>query len=111
MSAISVPSPEDEQNELFYNRKKLFANNKESGSDVLYLAGFYKSFDNGSRSIILTTVANASVEKIHNRTPVILEKQLIDSWLSDEGVAEDYLKENMPTLLRKAFWIFAVSFK
>ncbi|WP_321383483.1 SOS response-associated peptidase family protein [uncultured Enterococcus sp.] len=59
---------------------------KESRSDVLYLAGFFKKFDDGNRSIILTTAANASVEKSHNRMPFILEKKLIDCWLSDEGL-------------------------
>lgn len=75
---------------------------RQNGSEVLYLAGFYKPFDNENRSIILTTAANASVEKIHNRMPVILEKQLIDQWLSDEEFAEDYLKEKMPTLVSQS---------
>ncbi|MCB5952757.1 hypothetical protein LI951_11825 [Enterococcus sp. BWT-B8] len=34
--------------------------------------------------------------------PVILEKNQIDSWLSDEGFAEDYLKEQMPDLVSTA---------
>jgi len=74
----------------------------EGGSDILYLGGFYKSFDDGQRSIILTTAANDSVEQIHNRMPVIIEKNAIDAWLSDEEFAEDYLKKEMPALTSRA---------
>ncbi|MGC6770341.1 SOS response-associated peptidase family protein [Enterococcus sp. LJL51] len=73
----------------------------EGGSELLYLAGSYKKFDDGQRSIILTTAANDSVEQIHKRMPVIIEKKAIDAWLSDEEFAEDYLKKEMPKLISK----------
>jgi putative SOS response-associated peptidase YedK len=78
-------------------RKFLF---REKDSEILYLAGFYKNFEDGNRSIILTTAANKSIEAIHNRMPVILEKDTIDRWLYDDQFAEDYLKESMPDLIK-----------
>ena len=69
-----------------------------------------KYYDNGNRSIILTTVANASVEKIHNRMPVILEKNMIDRWLeawrdwrlrkmTRNRIVEDYQDRKMGRIL------------
>lgn len=68
---------------------------REKDSKVLYLAGFYKNFEDGNRSIILTTVANKSIAAIHNRMPMILEKDTIEKWLFDDPFAVDYLKEQM----------------
>ncbi|MGX7203054.1 hypothetical protein BCR22_11980 [Enterococcus plantarum] len=72
---------------------------REKDSEILYLAGFYKKFEDGNRSIILTTAANKSIAEIHNRMPVILEKDTIDRWLFDYQFAESYLKEQMPMLI------------
>ncbi|MCA5014527.1 MULTISPECIES: SOS response-associated peptidase [unclassified Enterococcus] len=80
-------------------RKFLF---REKGAKILYLAGFYKKFEDGNRSIILTTAANKSIEAIHNRMPVILEKETIDRWLFDDQFATDYLKQPMPDLISSA---------
>ena len=67
-------------------------------TEVLYLAGFYKKVDDTPRSIILTTAANSSVQKIHDRMPLIIDKPLIDSWLTDVNFAERFLQSNMPEL-------------
>ena len=77
-------------------RKFLF---RKKDSELLYIAGFYKKFEDGNRSIILTTSANKSIAEIHNRMPVILEKDTIDRWLFDDKFAESYLKEPMPMLI------------
>lgn len=78
------------------DKKKFFF--REKGSEILYLARFYKKFEDGNRSIILTTAANESIEAIHNRMPVILEKDTIDSWLFDNSFAKDYTTKTIPTL-------------
>ncbi len=45
---------------------------------VLYMAGFYNCFQGEDRFIIITTQANTSVQKVHNRMPLILEdKELV----------------------------------
>jgi len=48
-------------------------------SKVLYLAGFWKS----GRFIILTTQANHSIEDVHDRMPLTLERDEIENWLFD----------------------------
>ena len=70
----------------------------DSQSTALYLAGFYKKFEDGNRSIIITTAANQSVDQIHDRMPLILTKQMIDQWLFDDQFAETFLKAKMPML-------------
>ena len=42
-------------------------------SSVLYMAGFCDWFENERRFVILTTTANNSMKKIHDRMPLILE--------------------------------------
>lgn len=54
----------------------------------LYLAGFYDRFDKEDRFVILTTVANASMRPVHDRMPLVLEKDQIRSWLWEEKQAQ-----------------------
>lgn len=53
-------------------------------SPLLYMAGFYRYFQEEKRFIILTTKANASVERVHDRMPVLLEKEEIESWVFED---------------------------
>ena len=46
-----------------------------SDSTVMYLAGFCDWFENERRFVILTTAANESMKKVHDRMPLILEKE------------------------------------
>ncbi|MBO1307430.1 SOS response-associated peptidase family protein [Enterococcus sp. 669A] len=64
------------------NKQKVLFQN--STGKALYLAGFYKRFDDGNRSIILTTNANESVLAVHERMPLINElvRQTIASKVS-----------------------------
>ena len=48
------------------------------------MAGFYRYFQEEKRFIILTTKANASVERVHDRMPVLLEKEEIESWVFED---------------------------
>ena len=41
----------------------------------MYIAGLYNNFDGERWFAILTTDANASMQKIHNRMPVVLRIQ------------------------------------
>lgn len=66
--------------------------------DTVYMAGFYDLTDIGERFIIITTQANASMIKIHDRMPLILEKGQIKDWLLDD-TAVDYLLRQTPVLL------------
>ena len=69
-------------------------------SPVLYMAGIWNHFENGDRFVILTTQANASVAPIHERMPLILEKNELENWVYEDGYAE-YLLRKTPVLLKR----------
>ncbi len=61
--------------------------------EPLYMAGFYNLFGEEDRYVILTTEANSSVEKVHKRMPLLLEKSEVTSWITKEEETEKYLKQ------------------
>lgn len=67
---------------------------------TIYMAGFYNCFDGEERFVILTTKANASMEKIHDRMPLILPENEIKRWIFDDCAAEKYLSQPSPMLTR-----------
>ena len=58
---------------------------------VLYMAGFYKRFEEEDRFVILTTKANGSMRDVHDRMPLILEENEVEEWLYDDNGFEQYL--------------------
>ena len=60
----------------FYEWNRLKEKNTFSRYDapVLYMAGFCDWFENERRFVIMTTAANESMIKVHDRMPLILEK-------------------------------------
>lgn len=75
----------------FYREKK----------DMLYFAGFYRSFEKEDRFIILTTAANDSMKQTHDRMPVILEKDEILPWIREEKEIRHFLEKKMPELIHE----------
>lgn len=71
------------------------------GESILYLAGFFKQFEDGVRFIILTTEPNESTKSVHNRMPVILQRDYIESWMWDTSWSIVYLHTVMPRLSKK----------
>ena len=67
-------------------------------SDVLFLAGCFKMQEGQERFVILTTQANASVEPVHDRMPLILEREEVETWILDDQAAE-HLLHKTPVLL------------
>ena len=68
---------------IFLNTKELFA-----------FAGLWEEYEDDDQNTvhtftIITTTANSSISKIHDRMPVILEPQLEKSWLDPEFSSED----------------------
>lgn len=57
-------------------------------SPVLYMAGFYNSFQGEDRFIIITTSANDSVKAVHDRMPLILENTELEDWILDDSFLE-----------------------
>ncbi len=64
----------------------------------LYIAGIYSKFDDEERSILLTTAPNESVSPVHNRMPLILEKDQINKWIYSRSYAQAILNAKMPAL-------------
>ena len=78
------------------SKEKNIFRRKDRGT--VYMAGFYDLTASGERFIIITTQANASMIKIHDRMPLILEKGQIKDWLLDD-TAVDCLLQQTPVLL------------
>jgi putative SOS response-associated peptidase YedK len=68
------------------------------GENMVYMAGMYNS-DN--KFVILTTKANESMEKIHSRMPVIVEKKYLRNWIFDSGFAMNMIKQTPPEMIWK----------
>lgn len=83
-------------------KRKLLFTSRES--DVFYLGGFYRIHKTGAgfetESIIMTTKPNESVSPIHDRMPLIIQKDHIKEWITDLDFARNYLTADMPELIR-----------
>jgi putative SOS response-associated peptidase YedK len=71
---------------------------RRNDRDTVCMAGFYDFTDAGERFVIITTQANESMIKVHDRMPLILEKGQIKEWLSDDLQMEHLLRQT-PVLL------------
>lgn len=69
-------------------------------SDGLFLAGCFGMYDSQERFVILTTEANPSVKPIHDRMPLILEREEIKQWLLDDHIIEHILHKT-PIMLKR----------
>ena len=69
-------------------------------SPVIFLAGFYQRTEVAldGRYVILTTAANASMEPVHDRMPLMIAEKDISAWLSDESAVQGLLRQEMPLL-------------
>ncbi|MBR0091597.1 MAG: SOS response-associated peptidase [Lachnospiraceae bacterium] len=69
-------------------------------SPILFLAGIYQRTEGSpdGRFVILTTGANASMEPVHDRMPLMIAGKDINAWLSDESEVHDLLRREMPQL-------------
>lgn len=85
----------------FYEWNRLKEKNTFTRPDarVLYIAGFCDWFENERRFVILTTKANASMEKVHERMPLILEKEQTVDWFQNEKMEK--LLQYTPIMLKR----------
>ncbi|MCI7813743.1 MAG: SOS response-associated peptidase [Robinsoniella sp.] len=70
--------------------------------DLLFFAGFSDMIENEPRFVILTTQANDSMVKVHDRMPLILEKEQIDDWLKKDDSVMPILHQTLALLNRWA---------
>lgn len=66
---------------------------------VMLFAGIWNTYGLDNRVAILTTEANDSMEKIHDRMPLIMEQNEIDTWLYDDNSVEFLLHKRPGELL------------
>lgn len=71
------------------------------GQPVLYMAGLYNRYQGEERFVILTTEANDSMRPVHDRMPLVLEREELPRWLKEEGLAESFLQKTPPLLERR----------
>ena len=83
-----------------WNRSKEKAVFTHRESPVFYMAGLYRRFDGEDRFVVLTTQANASVAPVHERMPLILEADELETWLNDDAGAAKLLAKTPGMLTR-----------
>jgi putative SOS response-associated peptidase YedK len=70
---------------------------------LIYMAGFYNVYEKQGiylpGFVILTTAASPSVQAIHGRMPVIIEKHEQESWLKDQYFALHVIGRKGPQLV------------
>ena len=69
-------------------------------SPVLFMAGCYNQYDQ-DRFVILTTDANPSVSPVHERMPLILEPDELESWVLDDRATE-FMLHKTPVMLKSS---------
>ncbi len=72
---------------------------RRQDSGIIYLAGIYDMSGNRDCFAILTTAANASMEKIHDRMPLMIEEKDVSAWIFEENRTEEFLRMDMPRLV------------
>lgn len=64
---------------------------------LLLLAGFYREEQGVPKYTILTTEANGSMVRVHDRMPVMIGRDEIRPWIEDDSRLTDFLgREQMP---------------
>ena len=99
----------------FYEWSKLDNKSKDKylfnapDNPLLYMAGLYTNYTSTEKSeqlterfVILTREANTCIKDIHNRMPVILQKDELVHWLKDYDFATDIMSRDNIDLVRKA---------
>ena len=67
---------------------------------ILYIAGIYHRDPTGDRFAVLTRNANACMEEVHDRMPVLISEEDISGWLFSKEKAAKLLKSSCD-ILRK----------
>lgn len=83
-------------------RKEKFTFRRTDDASVLYMAGCYRAYEGQNRFVILTTQANNSVATVHERMPLILERQEMEDWVMEDGAVEFILRKTPPMLRRSS---------
>ena len=78
--------------------KQKYKFNFSNDPQTLFIAGGYNYFDNIAQSSLFTTAPNESMVQIHDRMPLILQKNQINAWIYNDDFAKSFLDSAMPQL-------------
>lgn len=65
---------------------------------ALYLAGLWNDYGGQRRCVILTTAANPSMAGIHDRMPLVLEREQLADWVHSPQATGELLRQTPPAL-------------
>ncbi|MDO4331198.1 MAG: SOS response-associated peptidase family protein [Eubacteriales bacterium] len=68
---------------------------------VLYLAGIFSNDPEKECVTILTAQANAAMQPVHDRMPLLIPEKELDRWMADTKWAAQFLRETPPLLKRE----------
>ena len=84
-----------------WNREKQKVTFCSRHKGILFMAGFYQMQEDGPHFIILTTAANESVRPVHERMPLILDKEEMLLWIREDSKVSSFLNKSSPLLERR----------
>ncbi len=84
-----------------WNSRKEKNTFRRMDAPVLFMAGCSRRYEDGDHFVILTTVANSSMEQVHDRMPLILEREEIMDWILDDKKVDQILHKTPCLLERK----------
>lgn len=69
------------------------------GEGLIFLAGLYRNENGTDKYTILTTCANDSMIKVHDRMPVMIGQDEIKPWITDDSKISDFLTRQQAELV------------
>lgn len=85
-----------------WNAKKEKYTFRKKDKSLMWFAGFYNLEQNEDRFVILTTAANASMQPVHDRMPLILDNNEIIPWILGDLHSYDNILKKVPEQLEKS---------
>ena len=73
---------------------------RQPETPLMYLAALIDFFEGERRFVIITTEANESVRKIHDRMPLIIGRNQLEDWILDDSMTQRILTQDQPALSR-----------
>ncbi len=85
------------------NTKKVKFAIQTEGSDRTFIAGLYRYEEHGGMQVpmfsILTQEAAGSVRDIHDRMPLILDKENVKEWIRPNGDPSAIVEKALPNMI------------
>lgn len=93
-----------------WNAKKEKYTFRKKDKSLMWFAGFYNLEQNEDRFVIITIAANASMQSVHDRMPLILDNNEIIPWILGDLSSYDKILKKVPEQLEKSTEFEQLSF-